>query len=300
MRPARALFLSLLSVVVISSSFLLAQDSAQKPAPTRGIAGFHDPAAQQALDQKFIAVPEAKLAEEHLRTLTAKPHLAGTPEDKETADYVARKFRDAGLETQIVEYKVWLGYPKEVSVDITAPAGVKMHGPTREHVQGDAYQDDPRVIPPMNGSSPSGDAEAEVVYANYGRPEDFEKLKEMGVDVRGKIAIVRYGANYRGVKVYDAERAGAAGVIIYSDPIDDGYFKGEAYPKGPWRPPTAAQRGSIEYMSKYPGDVTSLGSTSTPDLSLSQQTRPDLVVSLTKISTTPLSHSDAQPILANL
>src|SRR5258706_10372715 len=125
MRTVRAPYLLLL---VILSSFLAAQNNAPNTAPARHIAGFHDAAAQQALDQKFIAVPEAKLAEEHLRTLTAKPHLAGTPEDKETADYVAKKFREAGLETQIVEYKVWLGYPKQVSVDITAPAGVKMHG----------------------------------------------------------------------------------------------------------------------------------------------------------------------------
>jgi N-acetylated-alpha-linked acidic dipeptidase len=300
MRTVRALHLPLLAILIASSSFLAAQTDAQNATRARHIAGFHDSTAQQALDQKFIAVPEAKLAEEHLRTLTAKPHLAGTPEDKETADYVAKKFREAGLDTQIVEYKVWLGYPKEVSVDITAPAGVKMHGPTREHVQGDPYQDDARVIPPMNGSSPSGDAQADVVYANYGRPEDFAKLKEMGVDVRGKIVIVRYGGNYRGVKVYDAELAGAAGVLIYSDPIDDGYFKGEAYPKGPWRPATAAQRGSVEYMSKYPGDVTTPGIASTPDLALSQRTPPDKAAALPKIPSTPLSYGDAQPILANL
>jgi len=289
MRTVRApFFLLLVLIVTFPSSF------------AQNISGFRDAAAERALDQKFNAVPDAKLAEDHLRTLTAKPHLAGTPEDKATADYVAQKFRDAGLETQIVEYKIWLGYPKEISVDVTEPKGVKMHGPTREHVQGDPFQDDARVIPPMNGSSPSGDVEAEVVYANYGRPEDFAKLKEMGVDVRGKIAIVRYGANYRGVKVYDAELAGAAGVIIYSDPIDDGYFKGEAYPKGPWRPVTAAQRGSVEYMSKYPGDVTTPGVASTPDLAVSQRIAPEKAAALPKIPATPLSYGDAQPILQNL
>src|SRR4051812_4579471 len=224
MRPSRALFpclfknLSSLFVVfvVVAASVpgfaggpqaVPTQDSAAAggraaaPASASGaITGFRDAAEQHALDQRFIAVPDAKLAEEHLRTLTAKPHLAGTPEDKETAEYVARKFREAGLETSIVEYKAWLNYPREISVDITAPKGVRMHGPTRERVEGDPFQDDPRVIPPINGSAHSGDVEAEVVYANYGRPEDFAKLKELGVDVRGKIAIVRYGANYRGVK----------------------------------------------------------------------------------------------------
>ncbi|MDP9266751.1 MAG: M28 family metallopeptidase [Acidobacteriota bacterium] len=295
MRLTRAPFTFFLSLLLLASLNALAQHAV--PA---GISGFRDAAEQRALDQKFIAVPDPKRAEEHLRTLTAKPHLAGTPEDKATADYVAQKFREAGLETQIVEYKVWLNHPREVSVDVTAPPGVKMHGPTREHVEGDPYQDDARVIPPMNGSSPSGDVEAEVIYANYGRPEDFAKLKELGVDVRGKIVIVRYGANYRGVKVYDAELAGAAGVIIYSDPIDDGYYKGDAYPKGPWRPATGAQRGSVEYMFKYPGDVTTPSLASVPDLPAGQRTPPEKAVALPKIPSTPLSYQDAQPILANL
>lgn len=296
MRTVRAAFFLLLAFIVLLASLA----PAQNPAPAANISGFRDPAAQRALDGKFIAVPDAKLAGEHLRILTAEPHLAGSPEDKKTADYVAQKFREAGLETQIVEYKVWLGYPREISVDVTAPAGVKMHGPTREHVDSDPFQDDKRVIPPMSGSSPSGDAEAEVVYANYGRPEDFTKLKEMGVDVRGKIAIVRYGGNYRGVKVYDAELAGAVGVIIYSDPIDDGYFKGDAYPKGPWRPASGAQRGSIEYMSKYPGDVTTPGVASTPGLALSERVAPEKALALPQIVCTPLSYADAQPILAHL
>ena len=116
--------------------------------------------------------------------------MAGTAEDKATADYVAEKFREAGLDTEIVEYKVWMNYPLEISVDITAPAGVEMHGPTREHVDGDPYDDDPRVVMPFSGMSPSGDAEAEVVYANYGTPDDFEKLDKMKIDVRGKIVLV--------------------------------------------------------------------------------------------------------------
>ena len=264
------------------------------------ITGFRDTAAQRALDEKFLAVPDARLAEQHLKTLTSAPHIAGSPEDKQTAEYVAQKFREAGLDTKIVEFKVWLNWPLEVSVDLTAPAGVKMHGPTPEHVEGDPFQDDKRVLPAMNGSSMSGDAEADVVYANYGRPEDFQKLKEMGIDVRGKVVIVRYGANYRGVKAYDAQLAGAAAVIIYSDPIDDGYFKGDAYPKGPWRPATAVQRGSIEYMSMYPGDVTTPSLASVPDLPLNERTPADKAAAQPKIMSTPLSYHDAEPILANL
>ena len=145
-----------------------------------------------------------------------------------------------------------------------------MHGPTREHVDGDPYQDDPRVVMPFNGMSPSGDVEAEVVYANYGTPEDFEKLEKLKIDVRGKIVLVRYGQNFRGVKVFVAQEHGAAGVIIYSDPADDGWRRGDKYPDGPWRPDTGVQRGSVGYMFEFPGDPTTPGVASVPSLPDSQ------------------------------
>ena len=219
------LFSSVLLSSVVLLSFLSISVSGHAPEPSGGaqpIFGFRDAAAENATEARFLAVPDPKLAEEHLRTLTQAPHMAGTPEDKATADYVAQKFRDAGLDTEIVEYKVWINYPSEISVDITAPAGVEMHGPTREHVEGDPYDDDPRVVMPFNGMSPSGDVEAEVVYANYGTPDDFAKLEKLKIDVRGKIVLVRYGQNFRGVKAFIAQEHGAAGVIIYSDPFDDG------------------------------------------------------------------------------
>ena len=167
--------------------------------------GFRNSSDELKDEAKFLAVPDPKLAEAHLRTLTQAPHIAGSVEDKATADYVAQKFRDAGLDTQIVEYKIWINYPVEISVDVTAPADVKMHGPTREHVEDDPFQDDARVVMPYNGMSPSGDVEADVVYANYGTPDDFKKLEEMKIDVRGKIVLVRYGQNFRGVKAFVAQ-----------------------------------------------------------------------------------------------
>ncbi len=264
------------------------------------IAGFRDVASELETEKKFMAVPDPKLAEEHLRILTETPHIAGSPEDKTTADYVARKFRDAGLATEIVEYKVWLNYPAEISVDLTAPQGVEMHGPRREHVDGDPFQDDPRVVAPYSAMSPSGDAEAEVVYAKYGTPADFDKLKQMNVDVRGKIVIVRYGENFRGVKAFLAQERGAAGVILYSDPKDDGYYRGDAYPKGPWRPPSAVQRGSVGFMFQFPGDPTTPGVASTPALPDSERVSPAASEQLPKIPVTPLSYADASPILEHL
>ena len=293
MKPAR--FLLALSFFALTT---FAQNTGSSPAAS--VFGFRDFARQHQWDQKFIAVPDPARAEEDLRILTAEPHVAGSPEDRKTAEFVAQKFKEAGLQTEIVEYKVWMNRPAEISVTVTAPPNVKMSGPTREHVSSDPYQDDPRILPGFSGSSPSGDVEAEVVYANYGRPEDFKKLEDLKIDVRGKIVIVRYGENFRGVKSFIAEEHGAAGVIIYSDPWDDGYFKGDAYPKGPWRPEYAIQRGSIQYMFKYPGDPTTPGIASLPSLPDSQRVPPAQATDMPKIPTTPLSYGDAAPILENL
>jgi N-acetylated-alpha-linked acidic dipeptidase len=264
------------------------------------ITGFHNSDEEKATESKFLAVPDARLAEQHLKTLTQAPHIAGSAEDKATADYVAARLRDAGLETEMVEYRVWLNYPSEISVDVTAPGGVSMHGPTREHVEEDHYQDDPRVVMPYNGMSPSGDAEGDVVYANYGSPADFDKLHDLNIDVRGKIVLVRYGENFRGVKTYVAQERGAAGVIIYSDPADDGWKKGDKYPKGPWRPDTGVQRGSIGYMFEFPGDPTTPGIASVPALAEEKRVPPEKSAQLPRVPTTPLSYHDAWPILENL
>jgi len=277
-----------------------ANSSAPASQPAPSIFGFRNSAAETAQENRFLAVPDPKLAEQHLRILTQAPHVAGSPEDKATADYVAQKFRAAGLDVEIVEYRVWLNYPAEISVDVTAPADVHMHGPTREHVEGDPFADDPRVITPFNAMSPSGDAEADVVYANYGSPEDFKKLEQMKVDVRGKIVLVRYGQNFRGVKAFVAQEHGAAGLIIYSDPADDGWRRGDKYPQGPWRPDTGVQRGSIGYMFAFPGDPTTPGIASVPSLPDAKRTPPEQSAQLPKIPTTPLSYADAWPILEHL
>ena len=294
------LTISLLFLNAGNSSYpnVSAEDALRTVTPV--VSGFRDSAAEIDIEKKFLAVPESKLAEQHLRALTQAPHMAGTPEDKATADYVMRKFRDAGLETEIAEYKVWLNYPAEISVDVTAPAGVHMHGPTREHVAGDPYQDDPRIVTPFSSMSPSGDVEAEVVYVNYGTPEDFKKLEQLKVDVRGKVVIARYGQNFRGVKVLLAQEHRAAGLIMYSDPADDGWKRGDKYPDGPWRPDTAVQRGSIGFIFQHPGDPTTPGVASVPSLPDGQRTSPEKSTQLPKIPTTPLSYADAWPIMEHL
>jgi N-acetylated-alpha-linked acidic dipeptidase len=295
--------LALLFALFVLSVFAFSQNppAPQTLAAPDAIVGFRSVQPEFQLEQKFMAVPDPKLAEQHLKTLTAYPHLAGSPADKQTADYVAQKFREAGLDTQIVEYRVYFNYPAEISVDVVAPAGVKMHGPSPEHIDfNDPFQNEPGIVTAYNGLSPSGDVEADVIYANYGRPEDIAKLREMGIDPKGKILLVRYGANFRGVKSFVAQKAGAAGVIIYSDPSDDGWVKGDKYPKGPWRPDSGVQRGSIGYMFEFPGDPTTPGIASVASLPDSKRTPPEKSAAMPKIPTTPLSYKDAWPIMQNL
>jgi N-acetylated-alpha-linked acidic dipeptidase len=272
------------------------------PAQTPGltIKGFRDAKAEAELERRFLAVPDPKLAEQHLRAMASAPHVASTEEDRATAEYVADRFRAAGLETSVVEYRVWMNLPAEISVDVVAPAGVRMHGPSRERVDGDPYQDDPRILPAFNADSPSAELEADVVYANYGRPEDIQKLEQMGVEVRGKLLLVRYGQSYRGVKVLVAQEHGAAGVILYSDPADDGWARGDKYPTGPWRPSSAVQRGSVGYAFEFPGDPTTPGIGSSDLLSNERRITPDKSAAMPKIPCTPLSYGDAWPILENL
>ena len=269
------------------------------PAPPENVFGYADFSKEARIEEKFLAVPDPKLAGEALKTLTAEPHLASTPEDHKTAEFVAQKFRAAGLETEIVPYRVLMNQPKAVRVEAFNSAGQQlMSGPTREHVEGDPFEDDPRIVMPFNGSSGSGDVTGEVVYANYGRLEDFDHLASQHIDLHGKIVIVRYGSNFRGVKVYIAEQRGAAGVLIYSDPQDDGYYKGDSYPNGPWRPDSGVQRGSVQYLFKYPGDPETPGVASTPDLPDSSRVSPE--GNQPHIISIPISYHDAQPILQNL
>jgi len=286
------------ATALLTSALPLLGQSTTIPA---SLFGYRDFAKQAQIDRDFLAVPDAALAGEALKTLTAVPHVAGSKEDYDTAVYVAGKFKAAGLETTIVPYKAWLNLPQMVRVEATDGSGnVLMRGPSREHVSSDPFQDDPRVLPAFNGSSPSGDVTGDVVYANYGRPEDFQKLADEKIDLHGKIVLVRYGGNFRGVKIYIAQQHGAAGVLIYSDPYDDGYFQGDVYPKGPYRPDTGVQRGSVQFRFKYPGDATTPGIASTAALPDAQRLSPEKVDSLPSIPSLPISYKDASPILEHL
>jgi N-acetylated-alpha-linked acidic dipeptidase len=289
------------SLPLFAASLLLPTLLSAQTAPS-AVFGYKNFADQAKADQTFLAVPDPKLAGEALKILTAEPHIAASPEDHKTAEYVASKFKAAGLDTKIIEYKAWINMPLSVKVQAWDSTGkLLMTGPVPEHVDGnDPFQNDPRVTPAFSGSSPSADVTAEVVYANYCRPEDYDKLASLGIDVKGKIVICRYGGNFRGVKVYIAQQRQALGVLIYSDPADDGYFRGDMYPHGPYRPATAVQRGAVQYLFKYPGDALTPGIASRPDLPAEQHLKPEDAPNLPRIPSEPLSYHDAAPILEAL
>lgn len=299
------------AAVLLSLPSLSLSVIAQAPGAIQSLTGFRDPAAQLRWDRLFLAVPDAQLAGQHLKTLTAEPHWASSPEDYKTAEYVAAKFKAAGLQTTIVPFRVLLNKPVSIKVEaFDAAHHLLMSGPSPEHVDpksygGDPFQDDPRVLPAFNGSSPSGNVTAPVVYVNYGTREDFEALEKAGVSVKGKIALVRYGGNFRGVKVYLAQQHGAVGVLIYSDPADDGYARGDMYPRGPMRPESAVQRGSVQFLPISPGDPTTPGVASTLDLPEARRLTEAQTRSLPggdqpSIPSNPLSYKDAAPILKAL
>jgi N-acetylated-alpha-linked acidic dipeptidase len=281
--------------VSLFASTLAFQGAGQAQAPASHVFGYENFSQQAKWDHDFMEVPSAKLAGEELKILTSAPHWASSPEDYKTAEYVAEKFRAAGLHTEIQPFRVWLNKPVSIEIEAFDAHGKKlMSGPTPEHVDpkaygGDPFQNDPRILPAFNGSSPSGDVTGDVVYANYGTQEDFKKLASLGINIKGKIVLVRYGGNFRGVKVYIAQQYGAAGVLIYSDPGDDGYTKGDMYP-----------RGSVQFLPLYPGDPETPGIASTPDLPDSQRITDPAKMNQPSIPSNPLSYHDAQPILAAL
>ena len=256
MRLRQTLAYSLSLIILSSQSIILAQT-------IDGFSAGRSP-DERRLEEQFRALPAPNSAREHLRRLTAEPHVAGTKEDYETAVYVRDQMRSFGLTAELKEYQVWLNYPKtDPIVELISPRRERLT--VREAVlREDPTSSNPKITPLFNGYSPSGDVTADLVYANYGLPPDYEALQKAGVDVKGKIVIVRYGNSFRGVKAKVAQDHGAIGCIIYSDPADDGYMQGDVYPKGPWRPVAAGQRGSVQFLFQYPGDPLTPGKPAIP------------------------------------
>jgi N-acetylated-alpha-linked acidic dipeptidase len=285
----------LLTALLLGTPLALSQNGRD----LRNLDGFtaERAAAHRRWEEQFRSVPNQKSAREHLRRLTLEPHIAGTKEDYDTAVYVRDQLRSYGLTADLKEYDVWLNYPKTPSVlELITSRRQKLN--THEAiVPGDPSSSHPKITPLFNGYSASGDVTAPLVYANYGLPNDYDDLKKAGVDVKGKIVIVRYGNSFRGVKAKVAEDRGAIGCIIYSDPADDGYMQGDVYPKGPWRPVASGQRGSVQYLFDYPGDPLTPGRPAIPG---EPRLKPEEATDLTRIPVQPIAYDVARTILSQL
>ncbi|HBB98569.1 MAG TPA: glutamate carboxypeptidase [Blastocatellia bacterium] len=254
---------------------------------------------ERRIEEQFRAVPAPDSAREHLRRLTADPHIAGTKEDYATAVYVRDQMRSFGLPAELKEYQVWLNYPKtDPIVELISSARRERLSVREAVIKEDPTSSSPKITPLFNGYSPTGDVTAELVYANYGLPPDYEVLQKAGVDVKGKIVIVRYGNSFRGVKAKVAQDHGAIGCIIYSDPADDGYVQGDVYPKGPWRPVTAGQRGSVQFLFQYPGDPLTPGKPAIPGVP--RLTLEEAYGDIPRIPVQPLAYDQARRLIEPL
>lgn len=215
------------------------------PAQQGPLTGYSAAAAtrQRAAEAAAIARPSPESASVHSRALSAETHVAGTEAQARTRDYVIARMREYGLETEVRAYEVWLPHATSARVWRLSPDESEL--PTAEPaIPGDPSSTLPQY-PAANGSSAPGDVRGEVVYANYGLIEDYARLDSMGVSVRGRIVVARYGRSFRGIKAREAEKRGAVGLILYSDPKDDGFAVGPVYPEGPMRPAGGIQRGSV-------------------------------------------------------
>lgn len=280
-----------LSCLVFLSSGALAQDTE--------IMGFGPSSAQRqrALEVRIMGFPSGERMALYHRALTAEPHHAGTPANQRTAQYIAARLREFGFDSVFMNrYEVLLPWPVERRVTLLAPERYELR------LDEPPLSPDPDTrkrgaLPPYNSYAADGDVTGEVVYVNYGIPEDYRVLDSLGISVAGKIVIARYGRSWRGIKPRLAAERGAIGCLIYSDPEDDGYAQGDVMPKGKWRPEWGVQRGSVMDMPLYPGDPQTPGRPSKPGVDRIPLSE---TPTLQKIPVLPISYGDALPILRNL
>ena len=269
---------------------------AQQPAPIRGFPA-DALATELRVENAARAVPNPDSVRVAIRLLSAIPHEAGTERSHHVAETILARFRSWGLDAHIEQFEALMPRPVSRTLELVGPehyvAVLK-----EPEIPGDSTSGQSDQLPTFNAYSPDGDVTGDLVYVNYGVPADYQVLDSLGVSVKGKIVIARYGESWRGIKVKVAAEHGAIGCIIYSDPRDDGYFVKDVYPRGPMRPGTGVQRGSVMDMPLYPGDPLSPGWASVPGdphrLTMAEAT------TIEKIPVLPISYDDALPLLRNL
>src|SRR5262245_7516989 len=247
-------------------------------------------------EEKFRAIPQAERIKERMRTLSAEPHHVGSAADKRNAEWIRDQLKSWGLDATIEEFDVLFPTPKERVLELTGPEKyqAKLKEPA---IAEDPDSGDENQLPTYNAYSGDGDVTAQLVYVNYGVPTDYEQLAKMGVDVKGKVVIARYGASWRGIKPKVAYEHGAVGCVIYSDPKEDGYYQGDVYPKGPYRNERGAQRGGVMDPPSHHGHPLTPGWGATKN---ARRLSRDEAKTLMKIPVLPISYGDAQPLLKSL
>ncbi|HEX2643416.1 MAG TPA: M28 family metallopeptidase [Thermoanaerobaculia bacterium] len=279
--------------IVLLSAAAAAHGAAESAAPLLGFSS-QRAVGERALEARFDAQLQAADLKAWMGQLAGRPHHVGSPHGKENAEFMAGLFRSWGYDTRIEEFRVLFPTPKLRKVEMIAPerfvASLTETPLPEDSTSGQTAEQ----LPTYNAYSIDGDVTGDLVYVNYGVPADYDELARRGVDVKGKIAIARYGGSWRGIKPKVAAERGAVGCLIYSDPRDDGYTQGDVYPKGGWRPEQGAQRGSVADMPTYPGDPLTPGIGATAD---ARRLDRDKAPTLTKIPVLPISYADALPLL---
>ena len=254
-------------------------------------------AAHQEWEARFRAIPDPARLRSAMERLSARPHHVGSPYGKANAEWLRDQFVSWGWDAKIEEYRVLFPTPKERRLELIEPTRfvAKLEEPVLKEDAASSQRTE--QLPTYNSYSADGDVTAPLVYVNYGVPADYEELDRRGISVRGAIVIARYGGSWRGIKPKLAAEKGAVGCIIYSDPRDDGYAQGDVYPVGPWRPSFGVQRGSVLDLPVAPGDPLTVGTGATPDAPRIDRASATTIM---KIPVLPISHADAQPLLAAL
>ena len=284
------------ALLFLTVSIFSVLPAARPWAQSTPIRGFPDDAitAQRQREEQFRKIPDAARLKEYMEAMAGEPHVAGQPSSRKVAEYALAKFKSFGLDAKFEEFEAMMPWPIETTVEVVGPEKYTLR------VKEPVLAEDPDSgdqTPLYNAYSGDGNVTGEVVYVNYGMPADYDKLKELGVDVKGKIVIARYGAGWRGIKPKVAYEHGAIGCLIYSDPRDDGYYAGDVYPGGPYRPEFGAQRGSVMDMPIHAGDPLTPGWGSEPG---GKKNRIEDSQTILKIPVLPISYGDAAPILRQL
>src|SRR6201992_1809241 len=253
---------------------------------------------EAAIEKTFTASLQPNDLRDWMKLMASEPNQVGSPHDKANAEWELAKFKEFGWDAHIETFQVL--YPTPIAESLTLLGKKPFNAMLQEPpIPGDTSSTAKEpALPAYVAYQGDGDVTAPLVYVNYGMPDDYKALERMGVSVKGKIAIARYGAGWRGLKPKLAQEHGAVGCIIYSDPADDGYAVDATYPNGPQRPPHGFQRGSVQDMTLYPGDplTPGVGATADAKRQYTHETAPTIL----KIPALPISYADAQVFLSAL